>query len=305
LFEAPGGTHGLYAALNDNDLLADMNRRGIRFVHVYGVDNVLVKVADPVFSGLCIQNHVEIGVKVAKRFHPREPINPLYTNKINNKKCILDQSIASKYSSYLHKKPPANYGDIGYYFFSLTTLEDICKRETKSSDNYNKLSHHGTFIDENGLKRRQMCFKYEKFLTDQFSGDFKTIEVNRKLEYSPLKYMVKSEHYTKLYCKDDLMNLHYNWLLNAGARFHYPGGKLNNEIKSIYGRNDQSHVDDLPVICEVSPLVSYNGENLAEYVRGHSFEPPLVLDLDLATNQVTFNGMDFTSYKKSYPTQFF
>lgn len=68
----------------------------------------------------------------------------------------------------------------------------------------------------------------------KISRDFKTIEVNRKEEYSPLKYMVKSEHYTKLYCKHDLINLHYNWFLNAGARFHYPG-RPHKEIKCIYG----------------------------------------------------------------------
>ena len=55
-------------------------------------------------------------------------------------------------------------------------------------------------------------------------------------------------------------------------------------------------------ICEVSPLVSYNGENLEKYVKGKSFEPPIVLDLDPETNEVTYNGLDLQSYCKSYPT---
>ena len=57
----------------------------------------------------------------------------------------------------------------------------------------------------------------------------------------------------------------------------------------------------MPDICEISPLVSYNGENLENYLNGKSFEPPIVLDLDLERNQVTFNGMEYSDYLKSYP----
>ncbi len=57
----------------------------------------------------------------------------------------------------------------------------------------------------------------------------------------------------------------------------------------------------MPDICEISPLVSYNGENLENYLNGKSFEPPIVLDLDLERNQVTFNGMEYNDYVKSYP----
>jgi hypothetical protein len=69
----------------------------------------------------------------------------------------------------------------------------------------------------------------------------------------------------------------------------------------FFSRNDESNVDDLPDICEISPLVSYNGENLENFVRGKSFEPPIVLDIDSETNQVTFNGMAYDDYVKSYP----
>ena len=86
--------------------------------------------------------------------------------------------------------------------------------------------------------------------------------------------------------------MHYGWLLNAGARFHYPGRPLH-RIDCI---------EDFPNMCEVSPLVSYNGENLEKYVKGKTFEPPIVLDLDPETNQVTYNGLDLETYSKSYPT---
>lgn len=58
---APDGNGGVYMALRGAGVLADMAAHGVEAVDCYCVDNALVRLGDPLFTGFCHSRGIECG----------------------------------------------------------------------------------------------------------------------------------------------------------------------------------------------------------------------------------------------------
>jgi UDP-N-acetylglucosamine/UDP-N-acetylgalactosamine diphosphorylase len=87
---APDGNGGIYEALQNSGAIQDMLNRHVKYLHVYGIDNVLIKSVDPLFMGICIEQNSQCGNKVVTRANKSEKVG--MTVNINNRMHILEYS---------------------------------------------------------------------------------------------------------------------------------------------------------------------------------------------------------------------
>ena len=102
LARAPDGNGGLYRALQNDGILEDMKKRGVDYVQLYCVDNILVKIGDPIFTGYCIERNAECGNKVVAKGFPKESVG--ITCKVDGKYQVYTIPICNRIISTRFRK---------------------------------------------------------------------------------------------------------------------------------------------------------------------------------------------------------
>lgn len=290
--KAPDGNGGLYNALRKAKILDNIIQRGVEYLHVYCVDNILVKMADPVFIGFCIAKGASCGVKVVEKTSASEPVGVIC--KLNGKYHVVEYSEISLKTAEKRDadgKLVFNAGGIANHFFLVDFMKMIVL-EKESALRYHVAQKKIPYCNDEGklVKPTQVNgIKMEKFIFDifQFATSFAVWDVLREDEFAPLKNGNDAAKDNPITCRASLMDLHHRWVLKAGGKFKRENDSVISDIPSRCmnsshpdNNNESSHKEDSeesPIICEVSPLISYSGEGLEDRVRGKSFIPPVVL----------------------------
>lgn len=249
--KAPDGNGGLYRALVVQGILDDMAERGIRSVHVHSVDNILIKVADPIFIGYCLSASADCGVKVIEKSSPNEPVGVVC--RVNDIYRVVEYSEITKETAELRSDDGQliyNAANICNHYFTVDFLRNVSKNHEHELE-LHVAKKKIPFVDEHGnriVPKSSNGIKIEKFVFDvfKFAERFTVWQGVREEDFSPLKNSDESGEDCPSTARRDVLRLHKKWLLDAGA-------------SSVKGS------------VEVSPLMSYAGEDL-DRVKGQTFE---------------------------------
>lgn len=256
---APDGNGGIYAALRapraagDASVLDDMARRGVKYVHAYGVDNCLVKVGDPVFVGVCLAKQVPLGVKVVQKTDPSESVGVVAQK--NGAFSVVEYSEIPQALSEArdaHGDLLLRAANIANHFYTVDFLaREVPAFEARMAYHVARKKIPAVDLADGARKKPDTPngIKLELFIFDvfPFCPRLAIHEVARAEEFSPLKNASGTASDNPETSRRDLLAQQRRWLTAAGA-----------------------HVAD-GVDVELSPRVTYAGEGL-EAVRGHTFD---------------------------------
>ncbi len=230
---SPNGHGGTIVALKGKGILEDMKRRGIKNIFYHQVDNVLIKIADPVFIGYHLRDKADVSLKVVKKCHPEEKVGVVvcvnknlhlveYSELSRDEMCAKNEDGTLKY----------NAGSIAVHIISIDFLEKI--HQKGESLPYHAAVKKVSCINENGNMinpEKSNAIKFESFIFDVLKYVKKGVvmEVVREEEFSPVKNM-EGEN-SPVTAKQDMVNLFGRWLRNAGISI--PINSQNNVIGLI------------------------------------------------------------------------
>ena len=166
-----------------------MKNKNVKWIFIGGIDNILLKIVDPLFLGLCIKNNVQIA---SKSLFKKNAMDKEYVFcKRNGKPSLLDYNDITEDMS-LSKDENGNYlyreTNMLSHLFSINALEKCSTLDLP----YHRAFKQNTFVNEEGMKQipdKPNSFKFEKFIFDAFEyfDDMLVMRVKREDEFAPIK----------------------------------------------------------------------------------------------------------------------
>lgn len=186
---AADGHGGVFEALVKNGFLDDMKIRGVEWIFVSGVDNVLAGLVDPIAVGLAVsEGTLATGKSVVKR-SPNENVG-VFCKKNGRPSVIEYTEITEEMANAVDVNGELLYGEshILTNLFNIKALENIAENKLP----YHKAFKKAKYMDENGeiiKPEKPNAFKYEAFIFDAFESldSMSILRVKREDEFAPLK----------------------------------------------------------------------------------------------------------------------
>lgn len=186
---SPNGNGGWFSSLCKAGLLDKLTSQGVEWLNVFAVDNVLQRIADPMFVGAVISSGSQSGSKVVAKAAPEERVGVMCLE--DGKPSIVeyyemtDEMITQRTDDGILAY---NYGVILNYLFRTDVLKNISNNSMPVHIVEKKIPH----INENGdmiCPDKPNGYKFETLILDMIHMNDSCLpyEVVRSKEFAPVK----------------------------------------------------------------------------------------------------------------------
>ena len=186
---AADGHGGIFVSMEKEKITENMKQRGIKWVFIGPVDNVLIKMVDPIFIGICQDKNMLAGGKSIIKAYPEERVG-VFCKKDGKPDVIEYTEISKEMAEMKNDKGELVYAEshINCNVFNIDIIEKISK---------NKLPYHSAhkkieYLNKEGQvvkPEEPNAYKFEAFIFDAFKmlDEMTIFRVKREEEFAPIK----------------------------------------------------------------------------------------------------------------------
>ncbi len=243
---SPDGHGGLVAALVRSGALEDMQRRGLKHLFYMQVDNPLVEVGEPTFLGYHILSGSELSTQVKAKTDPEEKVGNVVS--VDGHVRIIEYSdLPAEAACRCDARGELELwaGNIAVHLFDVDFLNRVA--DDPESLPFHLARKKVPYLDEQGRRvepSEPNAIKFERFIFDllPMAQQAIVVEVDPRRVFAPLKNAPGSGQWSPETVRQQMIELHTEWLREAGATVD-PG-----------------------VAVEISPLFALDAEQLRERI---------------------------------------
>lgn len=184
---SPNGNGGWYSSLVESGLSKVLEEQNIEWINIFGVDNVLQRICDPVFIGATALNGCGCGAKVVNKVSPEEKVGVMC--KEDGIPSVIEYFEMDDALKYMQKDGELvfRHGIILNYLFNVKALGSTLSGNLPYHLAKKAIPH----IEEGErVTPAQPCgYKFETLVVDmvKLTGSAIAFEVEREREFAPVK----------------------------------------------------------------------------------------------------------------------
>lgn len=187
--EAADGNGGIFSSMYKNGILSDMEKRGIKWIFISSIDNVLLKIADTTLIGLAEDRKVEIATKSLVRNSPDEKVGAICRSD-NKIKVIEYSEMSDEMKRQTNEDGELTFAEshIMCNLFSLNALNILADKKLP----YHIAHKKSDYLDNNGnivKVTEPNVYKFETFIFDswEYFSDIAILRGKREEDFAPIK----------------------------------------------------------------------------------------------------------------------
>ena len=187
--EASDGNGSIYKSLKKAGFLDQMKNDSIEWAFVGGVDNILLRIIDPIMVGLTIKENNLIASKSVVKRNPSEKVGVFC--KLNGVPKVIEYTeLPQSMAEELDENGQLRFGEVNIlsHLFNIKALEKLAESDLP----YHTAFKKSGYIDEKGEfieVSEPNAYKFESYIFDGFSNfdDMSVLRVKREEEFAPIK----------------------------------------------------------------------------------------------------------------------